>query len=75
MKKTKTVGQLGATRIGTKVAGRLCAVCKKRTGEHTYGFHETLRANGIIGDKAHVSCIKELRNAKMKRERMTGTKQ
>jgi hypothetical protein len=60
----------GARRIGSKVAGRLCAVCNKRTGDHTYGFRETLRANGIIGDKAHVRCVQKLKGATMKRARL-----
>lgn len=65
-----SVGQLSAKIVKGKIAGRLCAVCNKRTGEHTYGFRETLRANGIDGDKAHVRCVKGLKGAKMKRDRL-----
>lgn len=53
-----------------RIAGRLCAVCGRRTGEHTYGFRSTLADNGIEGDKAHPRCVAGLQNAKMKRERI-----
>lgn len=65
-----TIGQLSSQIKNGKIAGRLCAVCGKRNGEHTYGFRETLRANGIEGDKAHVKCVQSLSNAKMKRDRV-----
>jgi hypothetical protein len=65
------VGQLSAKVVRGKIAGRLCAVCNKRTGEHTYGFRETLAANGISGDKAHERCVRKLSGAKMKRERLS----
>jgi hypothetical protein len=51
---------LPARRIGNKVAGHLCAVCNKRTGEDTYGFRETLRANGILGNKVPPSLRAEV---------------
>lgn len=65
-----TIGQLSKQIIRGRIAGRLCAVCQKRNGEHTYGFRETLRANGIDGDKAHVKCVQGLKGAKMKRDRI-----
>jgi len=65
-----SVGQLSAKIVRGRIAGRLCAVCNKRTGEHTYGFRETLSANGIAGDKAHVRCVQTLKGATMKRDRI-----
>jgi hypothetical protein len=64
------IGKLSAKVVRGKIAGRLCAVCQKRTGEDTYGFHGILSANGIAGDKAHPRRVKGLKNAKMKRERL-----
>ena len=61
---------LGARIIRGRIAGRQCAVCGKRTGEHTYGFRGALSANGIKGDKAHIRCVKALKGAKMKRDRL-----
>lgn len=51
-----------------KIAGRICAVCGKANGEHTYGFRSTLQANGIAGDKAHVKCVAKLDRAVMRKD-------
>lgn len=48
----------------TKETGRVCAVCGKTKApsgrKDTYGFHSTLRRNGLAGDKAHPECVQAL---------------
>ncbi len=46
---------------------RVCAICGKAlrklpdgSTDTTHGFHTILRLNGIKGDKAHPSCVREL---------------
>lgn len=53
-----------------KIAGRVCAVCGKANGKHTYGFRSTLAANGIAGDKAHVGCVAKLDKAVMRKDKL-----
>ena len=50
-----------------KTTTRVCAICNKAlrrlpngSYDTTYGFAGILRRNGIKGDKAHSSCVKEL---------------
>jgi len=54
-----------------KTTTRVCAICGKALrrlpngqNETTYGFRSSLIRNGIKGDKAHPTCVKELGGGK-----------